>query len=99
LERTGDADLEASEAEELGDGVGEAGAEGCLNGFLRPEAHVEVFQLSPGEALDRADPFQLANFHPAADVIERDGQDLGGSGTGASATSAMRARPSLFCCA
>jgi len=45
-----DADFEVGEAEEVGDGVGEVGAEGCLDGFLRPEAHAEVGQLSPRRA-------------------------------------------------
>jgi hypothetical protein len=80
ISRRGDADFEAGEAEGLGDGVGEAGAEGFFDGFLGPEAHAEVGQLSPGQsdAFDRVDTFQLADLHPTADVIERHRQDLGG---------------------
>ena len=43
----GDADFQAGEAEELGDGVGEVGAEGFFDRFLGPEVHAEGGQLSP----------------------------------------------------
>ena len=76
----GDADFEIGEAEEVGEGVGEVGAEGCFDRFLGPEVHSEGGQLSPRQfdAFDRVDTFQLADFHSAADVIEGHGQDLGG---------------------
>ena len=38
---TGDAHFQVGQAEELGDGVGEVGAEGDFDPFLRPEVHAE----------------------------------------------------------
>ena len=69
----GYAHFQVGQAWELGDGVGEVGAEGGLDRFLRPEVHAEGGQLSPRQhhAMRGVHPFQLTDFHPSEDVRQR----------------------------
>jgi hypothetical protein len=87
----GDAHFQVGQAEELGDGVGEVGAEGgsyrFRKRFLRPEVHAERGQLSPRqhEAVRGVHPFSSpTSIHPRT------------SGSGMQRISARRGRSSLL---